>query len=360
MMTVKEKSKKCRELNAIPILFFEDYLISRDGKLYYLDPETGIHTDISHIILKYTKKGVPVYRILDLKNKEIYLELPLDKLILNTFVGDLEGKILHKDSDYTNCTLDNLYYELIITKVDNSDSLWINNKEFKLIDVESDNKYYINEEGIVYNSYTNKFGKKLFSEELYVKIKIIKARSIHRLVYEAWINTIPESFTINHIDGNKFNNHYSNLELMSFSENVRHAHNNGLRKDSKLAENQVYNLCYMIENGIKFKDICKYFDVYTKKDIKNLSGTIADIRRGKIWKDISCKFDLDTSYIGKLRPDKVHKICCMLDAGYSIEDIEISTHVIPGIIKNIQKGLYYTKISSSYNFIKNNYKFKEN
>lgn len=42
---------------------------------------------------------------------------------------------------------------------------------------------------------------------------------IHRLVYETHVGDIPEGKTIDHIDNNPFNNHYSNLQIMTFSEN---------------------------------------------------------------------------------------------------------------------------------------------
>jgi hypothetical protein len=45
----------------------------------------------------------------------------------------------------------------------------------------------------------------------------------HRLVAEAFLG-LPEdeTWTVNHIDGNKTNNHYSNLEWLPHSENVKH------------------------------------------------------------------------------------------------------------------------------------------
>lgn len=42
---------------------------------------------------------------------------------------------------------------------------------------------------------------------------------IHRLVYEAYIGEIPEKMTIDHKDDNPSNNHYTNLQLASQSEN---------------------------------------------------------------------------------------------------------------------------------------------
>ena len=54
-------------------------------------------------------------------------------------------------------------------------------------------------------------------------------RAVHRLVAEAFHGPPPEGKPwVNHKDGNKGNNHYMNLEWMSISENIQHAHDTGL------------------------------------------------------------------------------------------------------------------------------------
>ena len=47
---------------------------------------------------------------------------------------------------------------------------------------------------------------------------------VHRLVYEIFNGLIPDKMQINHIDSNKQNNCIYNLELMTRSENVKHAY----------------------------------------------------------------------------------------------------------------------------------------
>ncbi|MCB1710970.1 MAG: HNH endonuclease [Candidatus Riesia sp.] len=51
---------------------------------------------------------------------------------------------------------------------------------------------------------------------------------IHRLVAEHFVEGYDDILQVNHIDGNKHNNHYSNLEWCSASENTIHAINIGL------------------------------------------------------------------------------------------------------------------------------------
>ena len=63
--------------------------------------------------------------------------------------------------------------------------------------------------------------------------------TIHSLVMAAFIGPRPEGYQINHKDGNKANNHVSNLEYITPLENVRHAHRTGL--SSQNGENNVRN-----------------------------------------------------------------------------------------------------------------------
>ncbi len=97
---------------------------------------------------------------------------------------------------------------------------------------------------------------------------------VHRLVAEAFIGDCPRGMQVNHRDGNKTNNHRSNLEYVTPSENQQHAMRMGLRKpengsrpgelngSSKLTANQVLRMrALRAEEGIGLNELALRFGV---------------------------------------------------------------------------------------------------
>lgn len=76
-----------------------------------------------------------------------------------------------------------------------------------------------------------------------------KTRLVHRLVADKFCKKEKEKNVVNHKDGNRINNKYSNLQWTTQTENVQHAHN------TKLINNHKYSI---IAKNINTGDIIEY------------------------------------------------------------------------------------------------------
>lgn len=102
----------------------------------------------------------------------------------------------------------------------------LNNKEWKQID---NTQYYVSEDGYVYNKNTKiklKPKKDGYLRYTYYKDNKSITEAAHILVYKAFVNT-EIKYEIDHIDGNRLNNHYTNLRDVEHAENAINAMKNG-------------------------------------------------------------------------------------------------------------------------------------
>lgn len=95
--------------------------------------------------------------------------------------------------------------------------------------------YAVSDYGRVLNTKRNYLLKNtLYSNGyLYVSLgRLGKNTSVHRLVAQMFIQSDLEDLEVNHLDGNKLNNHVSNLEVTTAVDNMMHAHRIGLFPES--------------------------------------------------------------------------------------------------------------------------------
>ena len=130
--------------------------------------------------------------------------------------------------------------------------------------------YLIYDDGRVYSKEKNKYMKHLLDSNYY-RIGLNKNRKqkkflIHRLVAIHYIpnpNNYPE---VDHIDGNKINNHVSNLRWCSRSQNNQ---NKGVSKNNRLG---IKNIRRTQDNGYRFQK--KYNGKCHTKQFKTLEEAI--------------------------------------------------------------------------------------
>ena len=117
-----------------------------------------------------------------------------------------------------------------------------------------------------------------------LSIKGISKKFIaHRMVARAFIPNPENKPQVNHKDGIKSNNHVSNLEWVTASENVLHSFRIGLEKpmqgeshhQAKLTNKDVFMIRKLLKNGVRNKDLAKRYSVDR--------NSITNIKSGKTW-----------------------------------------------------------------------------
>ena len=83
---------------------------------------------------------------------------------------------------------------------------------------------------------------------------------VHRLVAEAFVENPNNYPIINHIDGVKNNNHFSNLEWCTYSMNNKHAFDTKLKENKKsYTKDEELEIIKLRKSGLRAKDIQKIF-----------------------------------------------------------------------------------------------------
>lgn len=111
--------------------------------------------------------------------------------------------------------------------------------------------------------------------------------AIHILVATAFVGDRPSGWEVNHIDGNKRNPKAENLEYVTRSGNMLHAHRTGLctpamgeqNGKTKLTADEVSRIRRMREAGYLLREIASHFN--TPKE------TIGGIIRRRTWKHMA-------------------------------------------------------------------------
>ena len=151
-------------------------------------------------------------------------------------------------------------------------------------------RHSVTADGRIYSHLTKKFLKHYDSKlgYRYFSFKFqgrMYSKTIHRMVAIAFIPNPHNKPEVNRIDGNKLNNHVSNLEWATRSENGLHAFRIGLKSKkgekatgSKLTEEKVHNIRHMRASGVSNRTLATLYNM----DI----GSIRQVYVGKSWSHV--------------------------------------------------------------------------
>ena len=150
--------------------------------------------------------------------------------------------------------------------------------------------YKIYEDGTVISKKTGKPFKQHLNGRGYPIIAITVSgkritKAVHRLVAEAFIPKIKNKIEVDHRDGDKLNNHVSNLRWVTRGENIKHAYTLNKRSATgennarcKISENTVIEICELLESGYSAVEI---------RDLGYCYSRVRSIKSRQNWKYIS-------------------------------------------------------------------------
>lgn len=212
--------------------------------------------------------------------------------------------------------------------------------------------YSVTLDGKIYSHLSNRFLKIYNHNHGYNMSTLSKdgksiQKLVHRIVAEAYIPNPDNLPTVNHKDGNKKNNHVSNLEWMSYLENNIHALETGLNDPAnrrKFTDLFAHKVCKLEMDGWRKKDIADSLGIEVRD--------VNTIRYSGFYSHITCEYDWAKcpTRNQKVSDEKAIKICELLEEGKPYQEIHVLTGASIRNIKNIKYRVTFKSLSESFNF----------
>lgn len=233
--------------------------------------------------------------------------------------------------------------------------------------------YSITEDGKIFSLIRDRFLTNNMMTSGYEKCHIknddgvLKHCSIHRSVALLYVGNPNNKPFVNHIDENKVNNHYTNLEWVTDAENKQLWHDNNPDKHSSIKEHtkipkkeqilevipelggrdfddeKVIEICSMYKNGYRIIDINK---------VTGFRQTvIGHLVKGNYpkWKSVVDSYELDSvERVTRLKKDKISEICELLAQGKGVMEVSRLANMNRTTVGGIKNRRFYTKVSSKY------------
>lgn len=233
--------------------------------------------------------------------------------------------------------------------------------------------YCITEDGKIFSLISDRFLTNNMMTSGYEKCHIkndegvLKHCSIHRSVALMYVENPNGKPFVNHIDENKVNNHYTNLEWVTDAENKQLWHDNNPDKHSSIKSyTKIPKEEHILEespelggkdfNNATVNRICSmYKNGYRITDINKVTGfrltVIGHLVKGNYpkWKDIVESYNMDSiEKVKRLKEGKVSEICKLLSEGKGVMEVSRLTDTSRTTVGGIKNRRFYTKVSSKY------------
>lgn len=262
------------------------YVDDEDKRLYmeFYDHRLKIKylKDVTHSLPNNDGNvGIHIRTCYVLKDIEWYINLSIHNINLPIEHNNRYKDIVFVKANHHGVAKKHGYEYLPI--LDNPITIYINNVEFRLVLISSD--YCISNNGVLYNLKKKVYVKELNNDDYpYIRysIRLPYRNNInttitkHKLVALCWCHNddYVNKCVVDHIDNNKFNNHYTNLNWVTASEN-RSKFNFG-SKDSNFIIRNIETKEVKYFNSLK--SVSEYLDRY------RIDVTRQPLKYGKVWK----------------------------------------------------------------------------
>ena len=232
---------------------YPQYSVSNQGKIK--------NNRTQRILKPALRNGYDAITLCKNNTKKTY---HIHSIVANQFLtmpsNEIKYVINHKNEIKTDNRLENLEYitqsENIRHSYKSSRSITINTKSYDLTqfrEISINPDYMISHNGDLYSKKSQRLQTPSRIPAGYYRIAIkntegvLKSYSIHVLVAMTYLQYVPSTsdIVINHIDGNKGNNHVDNLEIITQKENMRHS---VILNDANIFRRAVF---YHDEEGIR-------------------------------------------------------------------------------------------------------------
>ena len=204
---------------------------------YEVDETGNVYNTETQKELKGTIKNG--YKIVQLWKSNKPSIQKVHRLVAQAFLSNPQNLpvVHHKDNNRLNNSIENLAWTSYIENNQYENTLTPSSHFREVIETDEDvwlpfrnSIYLISNTGKVKNSKTNKLLKGSLTDDGYIRYDLRlphegkKHYFGHRIVYETFCGNLVDGLVINHIDGNKLNNHMDNLEQITIQKNQEHSH----------------------------------------------------------------------------------------------------------------------------------------
>lgn len=233
--------------------------------------------------------------------------------------------------------------------------------------------YYISNYGRIYNSNTGCINLTMYNRNGYETTNLAGCNKdgtllrvlIHVLVMRCF-QPIPNykelKLQVNHINGNKRDNRFVNLEWVTASENINHAIRTGLMDScenhqwAKLTNEEVHKICKLLEQGKTATQVC--MELYGNLEHK---CAVDSIKQKDSWKNISSQYNIPdiNKYGSRLTKEQLLLVYNMQNEGRSNREILIALGYDPYAMTEYDRDRLYKimrrlKKGEGYHFIFDN------